>query len=76
MISITNVSPIDAPLIGMNSYAIKINDKLITAFEHNRKPFGLSKCLRDAADAVEQVEQQDFIRFMGKYLPAIKRHVK
>jgi hypothetical protein len=58
MIKIINISDDDAPNIGLNRYAVKINDKLITEFDHERAVDGLEKCLRDAADAVEKEKER------------------
>lgn len=52
-IIIQNISP-DAPLFGKNRYRIRINDRVICEFDHDRQISGLAQCLRDAADAVEE----------------------
>lgn len=75
MISITNISPVGTPKFCINHYVLKFNNKIICAFENKRTVNGLARCLRDAADAVEAKEDKEFIQFMGKYLPAIKRYV-
>ena len=72
MISIINVSPVGAPSVGLNQYVLKINNKVITGFEHKRKACGLAQCLRDAADAMDKVDERDFMKFMNEYLPAIR----
>lgn len=59
MISVVNVSPDDAPNTGINQYEVRINNKLIASFEHDRQYNALPQCLRDAADAVEQQEKLD-----------------
>ena len=51
-IIIQNISP-DAPLFGKNRYRVRINDRMICEFDHDRQISGLAQCLRDAADAVE-----------------------
>lgn len=54
MLAIVNVSPEDAPLIGINKYEVRINSRVIATFEHDRQIDGAAQCLRDAADAVER----------------------
>lgn len=58
MIVITNISE-DALLRGMNKYELKINEKVICRFEHDRHPEGLAQCLRDAADAVDKKNDEN-----------------
>ena len=41
--------------LGECSYEIRINERVITTFKHNRVR-GLSACLRQAADAVDKSE--------------------
>ncbi len=41
---------------GLNQYELLINKKLICEFEHDRSHDGLAQCLRDAADAVDSIE--------------------
>ncbi len=53
-IIISNISPEDAPNIGVNQYEVRINRKRICTFEHERALNGLSECLRDAAKAVDE----------------------
>lgn len=59
MIAIVNVSPQDAPMVGVNNYEVRINRKVICTFEHNRSHDGLAQCLRDAADAVDVQSSKD-----------------
>lgn len=54
MIAIVNVSPVDAPMTGKNTYEVRINQRVIATFEHDRKPDGAAQCLRDAADAIDR----------------------
>ena len=56
MIVIVNVTP-DAPLKGLNKYEVRINQRVIAEFEHLRGEKGLSRRLRDAADAVDKAER-------------------
>ena len=53
MIAIVNISTDDAPMQGINQYQVKINEKVICEFDHDRKFGGLADCLRDAANAVD-----------------------
>ena len=73
MINIINVCATDAPMWGTNQYVIKINQKVITCFEHERTPSGLASCLRAAADAVEKKDNADFEAFVGK-MQGVTRH--
>lgn len=58
MIAIVNVSDKGTSLKGTNHYEVRINEKVITKFSHERIQ-GLAKCLRDAADAVEAKREAD-----------------
>lgn len=63
-IIITNISLQNSPEIGKNRYQLRINKRVICEFEHDRKIDGLAQCLRDAANAVDNVttkNQNDFI---------------
>jgi hypothetical protein len=51
-IIIHNVSGDNFDYVGINKYQVRINQKVIAEFEHTRSD-GLAKCLRLAADAVE-----------------------
>ena len=53
MIAIVNVSPYSYPF-GIHKYEVRINQKIITKFEHRREQ-GLGVCLRLAADAVDKM---------------------
>lgn len=59
MIAIVNVSPEDAPTVGLNDYEVRINSRVICTFQHERKFEGLAQCLRDAADAVDKQVVED-----------------
>ena len=61
MIAIVNVSP-DASPTGENEYEVRINQRVICRFTHDRYPGGLSRCLREAADAVDE-QQEKRVRF-------------
>ena len=64
-IIITNVSSDEAPIYGENNYLVRINDKVICNFTHDRKPDGLAQCLRDAAIAVDLAEKNTFDRVLN-----------
>ena len=64
MISIVNVSDEDAPLKGINEYELRVNNKVICTFEHNRSFRGLSQCLRDAADAYDAHNEKSLFKIM------------
>ena len=54
---------------GQNLYVLRINDKRICNFTHERSYDGLAQCLRDAVDAVDrrdedQVDLEDVIALM------------
>ena len=57
-IIIENIS-IHAHAEGINQYRLRINEKLIVEFEHDRSYNGLSQCLRDAAEAVDALGYRD-----------------
>lgn len=65
MIGIVNTSPENAPTMGENTYEVRINEKVICLFTHNRQIKGLAQCFRDAADAVERVEAERIERLMS-----------
>ncbi len=50
--------------LGLCEYEVRINEKRITTFKHNR-PSGLRACLLAAAEAVEAQQWQDVARMMG-----------
>jgi len=52
MIAIVNVGPHDSDPMGVRTYEVRINSKVITTFEHKRSE-GLAACLQSAAKAVE-----------------------
>lgn len=51
-IIIQNISGDNFDYTGINQYQVRINNKVIAEFQHTRSE-GLAKCLRLAADAVE-----------------------
>ena len=58
MLSIVNVSPDGSPMVGENDYAVRINHKVIGKFTHERSYEGASQCLREAADAVDEMSSK------------------
>ena len=50
--------------LGYCKYEIRINDKLIATFGHWR-PDGLSKCLMEAARAIERQQWEDAHRIIS-----------
>lgn len=58
MLAIVNVSAENTPPIGLNNYEVRINDRVIATFTHERKIGGAAQCLRDAADAVERCQAE------------------
>ena len=54
MLAIVNVSDEDAPNLGVNKYELRINQRVMCEFEHDRGIGNLSECLRDAADAFDK----------------------
>ncbi len=68
MLAIVNVSPDDAPLTGRNKYEVRINRRVIATFEHDRLPDGAARCLRDAADAVEQCRTEEKVALLNALL--------
>jgi|GEM_PF-3389161 len=63
MIAIINTSP-TPQVSGTCDYEVRINRQVITRFQHRRED-GPAKCLRLAADAVDQARQQRFIEFVA-----------
>ena len=61
-IIITNVG--GNPL-GVSEYEVRINNKIITTFMHNRKD-GLPKCLQEAAKAVDKQQWTDSMAIINK----------
>ncbi|WP_415913115.1 hypothetical protein [Neptuniibacter sp. QD37_11] len=54
MIFIENISPEEAPNIGLNHYRIRTAAGEVGQFNHEREIDGLGDCLRDAADFLDQ----------------------
>ena len=68
MLAIVNVSPEDAPMIGVNQYEVRINKRVIASFEHHRKLNGAAQLLRDAADAVETAVKREVAEDLKRFL--------
>jgi len=62
MIAIINISN-PATSRGLNQYEIRINEKVITHFDHKRED-GLSKCLLRASEAVERAVVMDYMKVL------------
>lgn len=58
MIAIVNVSDEDTPICGVNKYELRINQRVMCEFEHDRDVGNLSQCLRDAADAFDKRQKE------------------
>lgn len=61
MIIINDISHNQTPTFGPRTYEIKVNNEVISLFDHLNQPSGLVRCLRDAADAVEELEKSETI---------------
>lgn len=59
MISIVNISDEETPPIGLNEYELRINRKVIVEFKHKRGYGKLAQCLRDAADALDNLDSEN-----------------
>ena len=50
--------------LGVCKYQLRINEKVIAEFEHNR-PDGLTACLKKASDAAEKAKWEQFGELLG-----------
>ena len=57
MIAIVNVGEAEN---GLHRYEVRINQRVITTFEHKRR-HGLTACLEKAARAVQEYEQVELL---------------
>jgi hypothetical protein len=69
-IIITNITPADQTE-GPDRYVLRINERVICEFDHERKLNGLAQCLMDAADAVEVVRKKEMDTLILKFASAI-----
>ena len=66
MIAIVNVGPHDDPdPTGWRDYEVRINHEVIATFRHKRD-HGLARCLRMAADAMEDVRARELQAYFGE----------
>lgn len=68
MIVIVNISPPSTPNYGQHEYEVRINNRVITTFMHDRKVDGLAQCLRDAADSVDRQLADDRAEMVDRLL--------
>lgn len=59
MITISDISLASTPTFGPHTYEIKVNSEVISTFHHLRQPTDLVQCLRDAANAIEELEKSE-----------------
>lgn len=71
MLAIVNVTPNDHQ--GLDQYEVRINDRVIARFEHERAYNGAAQCLRDAANAVEAQQVDQHKQLLEMLLPACER---
>lgn len=62
MIAIVNVSK-EPKAIGWQDYEVRINAQVVATFRHKREE-GLTKCLQEAAKAVEKEKWTAFVKAM------------
>ena len=68
MLAIVNVTR-NATKTGVNNYEVRVNDRVIATFEHNRNYGAAAQCLRDAADAVERCSEERQHKLLLSLLP-------
>ena len=66
MIAIVNVGPNDdlGPT-GWRTYEVRINHEVVATFRHKRE-HGLARCLKVAANAVEDVRAKELQAYFGE----------
>ncbi len=74
MLCIVNVSPPGTSRWGKNQYEIRINQRVIGEFEHERTPDGAAQCLRDAADALEKFPKMEQDRMLEALLEIMRKY--
>ena len=62
-IIIQNISPQDSPKDGVNTYQLRINNRVMCEFTHDRSK-GLAVCLEEAAKAYRNEEWANLRRMM------------
>ena len=68
MIAIVNVGPHDDPdPAGWRNYEVRINHEVIATFKHKRE-HGLARCLKVAANAVDDVRAKELQAYLGEGL--------
>ena len=72
MLAIVNVTR-EAAKTGLNNYEVRVNDRVIATFEHNRNYGAAAQCLRDAADAVERCSEERQHKLLLSLLPMFER---
>jgi len=65
MIAIVNVKAHDTDIGGLRTYEVRINDQVITTFQHRRKD-GLGRCLLEASKAVDRQKWDGLKEFLYK----------
>jgi hypothetical protein len=56
-----------------NDYEVRVNNRVIATFQHDRCYNGAAQCLRDAADAVEKLQLDRHAELLESLLPMFKR---
>lgn len=72
MLAIVNVTR-EATKTGLNNYEVRVNDRVIATFEHDRSYGAAAQCLRDAADAVERCGEERSNELLLSLLPMFER---
>ena len=72
MLAIVNVTR-EATKAGLNNYEVRVNDRVIATFEHDRSYGAAAQCLRDAADAVERCNEERQHKLLLSLLPMFGR---
>lgn len=72
MLAIVNVTK-DATKTGVNNYEVRVNNRVIATFEHERSCGAAAQCLRDAADAVERCSEERQHKLLLSLLPMFER---
>ena len=62
MIGIVNIGPHDGNPLGVRTYEVRINSRVITTFEHKRSD-GLAACLMAASEAVEKAKWNELAEY-------------